>query len=100
MKKFILSLAFLFLSLTAFAQSIDDEFVSDIQIINAPADSVFVIQFKTDNGDEFVVHARSVYYKPRDFIIMSQYDNILEVLDEVDHFDLKGYPVITTIKKK
>lgn len=101
MKYLALLLTFFLFSLTVFAQvDKDDEFVSTIELISAPVDSLFLIEFETDDRIKHIKYAKSVYYKPRDFLIVSWSDNVLDVLDELPHYDLRGYPVITTIKKQ
>lgn len=54
MKYLILLLTFFLFSLTVFAQvDKDDEFVSDVQWIIAPVDSMFII--------EFTIHHKTVF---------------------------------------
>ncbi len=100
MKKLVLLLALFLISLSLFSQVKDDEFVSDVQWIIAPVDSMFIIEFTTDDKFKYVKYGKSVYYKPRDFLMFADDEYVFERLDEIEHFDLFGYPTITTIKRE
>lgn len=54
----------------------------------------------TDDKFKYVKYGKSVYYKPRDFLMFADDEYVFERLDEIEHFDLFGYPTITTIKRE
>ncbi len=104
MKYLALLLTFFLFSLVVFAQVDfnvpDDEFVSDVQWIIAPKDSVFYVIFETDDRVTRIKFARSLYYKPRDFLILSPDENVFFMLDELTHYSLRGYPTIFKFKEE
>lgn len=100
MKHLIVLVSFFLFSLVVSAQVKDDEFVSDVQWIIAPADTIFYIIFETDDRIVRIKFARSVYYKPSDFLMVADDDKVFERLDEVEHYDLRGHPTIFKFKEE
>ena len=101
MKYLALLLTFFLFSLTVFAQvDKDDEFVSDVQWIIAPVDSIFYVIFETDDRVIRIKSGHSIYYKPSDFLMVADDDKVFERLDEVEHYDLRGYPTIFKFKEE
>lgn len=105
MKKLLTFIVFLFLSISVFAQvdfnaPDDDEFVSDVQWIIAPKDSIFYVIFETDDRVIRIKSGHSIYYKPSDFLMVADDDKVFERLDEIEHYDLRGHPTIFKFKEE
>lgn len=100
MKKLVLFLALFLISLSLFSQVKDDEFVSDVQWIIAPKDSIFYVIFETDDRVIRIKSGHSIYYKPSDFLMVADDDKVFERLDEIEHYDLRGHPTIFKFKEE
>lgn len=70
-----------------------NEPISTVQILTAPQDSVFHISFQTTDLVEWEVVAKSVYYRPYDFIVISNSVELGEIMTQPLLY-LKGHPTI------
>lgn len=104
MKHLLVLIAFFLFSLVVFAQvdfnAPDDEFVSDVQWIVAPKDTIFYVIFETDDRVIRIKSGHSIYYKPSDFLMVADDDKVFERLDEIEHYDLRGHPTIFKFKEE